>query len=463
MAGGVATNTRLEELSAVPLKKFDAKKFDQILFELASKALPFSGERYTPGAGVQICYEHLHRYLFATQFLRPGDTVLDLGCGVGYGALLLAGHGVRVIAVDIDSASTALLKSIAEQNRLDNITVLTGDVAQLDQLLSGVTDKIDIVACHEVIEHLSEKLQKSLVSRVGGAKPPFTSETLFLVSTPDKELYDQHLDTPNPFHAHELSGKEFEVLLKGSFKYVQSYEQNSGAVNYLRRLDHKGEDRVGFFQLGWQDQSLLIPGLSEPSFPPGEYIYAMACNSTLPQLPSVSVLADASNQYVRERLSIAAKELRTQETKIATLERLVGQIRSELGIEKPEAVQSIADEISTLKQLVRRQAEKIRSSQEGAERIGYELSLELNKAHSKIRELDGLVNTLKPWHAMAGTLLAPTPEASAKEVYRLKSYEAAMRSPGHRLVTVVGKILRIVSPIRYIKRSYRFIEALIKA
>ncbi len=145
------------------------------------------------------------------------------------------------------------------------------------------------------------------------------------------------------------------------------------------------------------------------------------------------------------------------------MERLAGQLKSELGIERPEEVQSIADEIAALKQLVRRQSEKIRTSQEEAERIGYELSLELNQAHLKIREAHGLINTLKPWHAMAGTLLASTPEASAKEVHRLRSYEAAMRSPGHRFVTLAGKLLRILFPIRFIKRSYRFIEALIRA
>lgn len=442
---------------------FDAVKFDQILFDLASKAGPFSGERYTPGAGVQICYEHLHRYLFATQFLKLGDVVLDLGCGVGYGSILLAAYGLQVIAIDIDPESTAMLQEIAKIHHINNLTVLTGDVAQLDQLLQGKTQNIGLVVCHEVIEHLSESMQRDLVSKIGTAKAPFTAETTFLVSTPDKELYDQQSEAPNPFHAHELSAKEFETLLKENFKFLRCYEQNTGSVNYLRTLGEQELGPVSFFQLGWQSKEALIPGLSKPTFPAAEYIYAVARNTELPKLPHTSVLVDASNQYVRERLSIAAKELRENKSELAVLARVAGQIRTELKIESSHEVQPIADEIAALNDLVKRQAEKIKNSQKEAERIGYELSLELNSAHIKVRELDHLIFTLKPWHAMAGTLLGATPESAASEVHRLKSYEAAMRSPGHRLVTLIGKVSRILLPVALIKRTFKFLQALSKA
>src|SRR5207249_4639305 len=68
-----------------------------------------TGERIVPGAdncepafALKMYQEHVARYLFASQLCR-GKEVLDVACGVGYGAQLLARQGAeRVTAFDID-------------------------------------------------------------------------------------------------------------------------------------------------------------------------------------------------------------------------------------------------------------------------------------------------------------------------------------------------------------------------
>jgi hypothetical protein len=46
----------------------------------ATEDLVFDGERFVPGAGVGIAYEHWSRYAFA-QGLVAGRDVLDVACG----------------------------------------------------------------------------------------------------------------------------------------------------------------------------------------------------------------------------------------------------------------------------------------------------------------------------------------------------------------------------------------------
>ena len=70
--------------------------------------LNFTGERIVPQAdnceplfALKMYQEHTARYLFAAQ-ASTGKRVLDVGCGVGYGAHLLALSGAAsVTAFDI--------------------------------------------------------------------------------------------------------------------------------------------------------------------------------------------------------------------------------------------------------------------------------------------------------------------------------------------------------------------------
>ena len=66
----------------------------------ASEALPFTGERFVPGVQGEIWIEHWHRYHFARRFIA-GKRVLDVACGEGYGAALLAREAAQVTGVDI--------------------------------------------------------------------------------------------------------------------------------------------------------------------------------------------------------------------------------------------------------------------------------------------------------------------------------------------------------------------------
>ena len=83
--------------------------------------MSFTGERYMPGeGGAQIAYEHMHRYIFALRWAE-GKQVLDLACGNGYGAALLARQARHVWAIDLDEET---LVSAGRDWYRENITFI---------------------------------------------------------------------------------------------------------------------------------------------------------------------------------------------------------------------------------------------------------------------------------------------------------------------------------------------------
>ena len=72
----------------------------------SSQHVEFTGERYMPGISGRIRTEHVHRYLFALQFVTGRD-VLDVACSEGYGSYVL-GQAARSV-VDVDTADVVRL------------------------------------------------------------------------------------------------------------------------------------------------------------------------------------------------------------------------------------------------------------------------------------------------------------------------------------------------------------------
>src|SRR6185312_17091635 len=71
----------------------------------------FTGERVIPGlVDVDLLNEHLARYLFAKHFIarmpQPAS-VLDAGCGSGYGSAELSKTGALVTGADVSGEAVA--------------------------------------------------------------------------------------------------------------------------------------------------------------------------------------------------------------------------------------------------------------------------------------------------------------------------------------------------------------------
>lgn len=85
-----------------------------------------------------MCIEHLQKYL------KPGDHVIDVGCGSGILSIVSAKLGAKKIeAIDLDKAAVKVTKENVEWNKIGNIVqVYHGD------LIENVSEKADLVVAN---------------------------------------------------------------------------------------------------------------------------------------------------------------------------------------------------------------------------------------------------------------------------------------------------------------------------
>lgn len=159
---------------------------------------------------------HLARYRRARGTLCVPSFILDVGCGTGYGADLLAVGGNRVVG--LDASATAIRFAIA--NFGDAAGFVVGDACSLP----FPDHTFDVVTCFEVIEHTGgPELLAGEVSRI--LKP---GGRLYL-STPHarmERLHNRACNTPHyPYHVSPLTPRVLLRILHSRFRHVRLYGQ----------------------------------------------------------------------------------------------------------------------------------------------------------------------------------------------------------------------------------------------
>lgn len=92
--------------------------------------------------------------------LKPGDTVLDIGCGAGRHAIKLARKGMCVTAVDFVPELVQKGESAAKTEQLGNIRFIVDDCRTLD-----LNEKFDAVIClYDVIGTFAEKAENQRIA-----------------------------------------------------------------------------------------------------------------------------------------------------------------------------------------------------------------------------------------------------------------------------------------------------------
>lgn len=180
-----------------------------------SNFIRFMQERYVPSTCSEIAeYEHMPRYQYAIS-LAENKTVLDFGCGTGYGSSILATRANTVVGVDIDESA---LKWARETHRKPTLEFRRSS----DFGASLPRQYFDLVTCFEMIEHVTAEHQHLIINSFVNVLKP---DGALLISTPNPEITALYGD--NPYHLCELTRDEFEALLRSKFKFVSIIDQHA--------------------------------------------------------------------------------------------------------------------------------------------------------------------------------------------------------------------------------------------
>lgn len=175
--------------------------------ERPEEAMGFTGERFTSAMAGQIEIEHLHRYFLVREMAR-GKDVLDIACGEGYGAAIIAQVARSVVGMDVSAEAV----SHAERSYpRPNLTFRPADARHI----AAPDASFDVVSSFETLEHFYEHeefyAEIRRVLRPGG---------ILVISTPDRAVYSPDGSVANRYHVRELSRSEFETGLTAVFPHV---------------------------------------------------------------------------------------------------------------------------------------------------------------------------------------------------------------------------------------------------
>ncbi|MFA9444907.1 class I SAM-dependent methyltransferase [Egicoccus sp. AB-alg6-2] len=178
--------------------------------------LALTGERTLPGVPDENYWfqRHVVAYELGAELATASgvETVLDAGCGEGYGLAMLAATGLsRVVGVDLDEAAVAHAGARYGLNPAIEVHAAELMALPLDD------DAIDLTVSFQVIEHLHDipgylrALRR--VTRNGG---------VVAIATPNRLTFTPGSDVPvNPFHTREFTAAELHEELTTAGLEVQ--------------------------------------------------------------------------------------------------------------------------------------------------------------------------------------------------------------------------------------------------
>ena len=234
----------------------------------------FTGERFVPGIDDdEITIEHYQRYESIKELVR-GKIVVDAACGEGYGTSIIGSVAKSVTGLDIspDAVSRA-----TEAYATDTVKFQVGDISNLPL----EDESTEVFVSFETIEHVGKELQEKFIKEVSRV---LKKDGLFIISSPNKEIYSDLFNYDNEFHVHEMYKQEFLDLLSGGFKHVKLFDQYLEVGCFIDSNDNKTD--VGLYKKN-----------KERYTSDGKYFIAVASNQPVEEIEIQSVFLKHSVTY----------------------------------------------------------------------------------------------------------------------------------------------------------------------
>jgi SAM-dependent methyltransferase len=153
------------------------------------------GERQVADNLGDIRKDHKARYEWAAKYLGANKTVIDVGCGVGYGTHILAKAGLTARGYEIDQEAV----DYANANwKMKGTTFRKADARHI-----GPFRSIDGAICFEMLEHVEDP--EVVLNRIGES-----TDTL-ICSVPNESVFPHRGKIL--YHHRHYTAEEFEELL----------------------------------------------------------------------------------------------------------------------------------------------------------------------------------------------------------------------------------------------------------
>jgi SAM-dependent methyltransferase len=315
--------------------------------------------------------------MFAARLARR-KRVLDIACGIGYGAAEMAAAAATVTAIDV--AFDAVRRSASEYRRANLRFVCASATG-----LPFPDHSFDLVTAFEVIEHLAD-WEKLLAE----AERLLAPGGQFIVSTPNKSYYGDARGQAgaNPFHVHEFEFAEFGDALRARFRHVAMFVQNHAAAVAFQPLQGAGGAEVRLESTGVKpEESHFFVAVCAQSPQTGgpAYLYLPTTANVLRDREQhirrlekelaqkeqwlARSLAEHQELLVRHRAQKQELEERNQwaarlDQELGAATRRVGELQDELATDAANAAGVVAGYEAKIAELERDSADRARALEE---------------------------------------------------------------------------------------------------
>jgi len=185
------------------------------------------GERWVGKSWVELIdigeYTHVlraYRYHWIAPTLK-NKSVLDLGCGSGYGSYYLSHFADSVVGID---RSTEVIEWANHHFKRPNLKFGVGDALEMPFSHGS----FDVVVCIELIEHLPSHDQETLLKQIASV-----GEEKLYMTTPNGDpscfrMIERELagcPEMTEFHELEFYPREYQVLLQKYFSHCTFFGQ----------------------------------------------------------------------------------------------------------------------------------------------------------------------------------------------------------------------------------------------
>ena len=196
--------------------------------------LGFTGERVLPDEPEWAwCFQaHKFGYDDLAARIAPGARVLDVGCGEGYGAELLARSASQVVACDYAYEAVA-------HARAKYRDAAVGWVVCDAQRLPFREGAFDVISSLQVIEHFPDT-----EAHLTGVARALVPGGWHYVATPNIDLMSE-AEKDNPYHVRDFTAPDLRATLERHFATVELlgmfYRDDSPRVRAMKEAEARDE------------------------------------------------------------------------------------------------------------------------------------------------------------------------------------------------------------------------------